>query len=124
MKYGAALRRLGVVALLLIVSQTVSCRVGAAVVTNFVALDVRTSTEYGQEHIVDAINLDFYSADFQNELNALDKGKAYLVYCGSGGPNAQAMAMMESMGSVEVYNILGGMGAFKEVPGSEAYLVP
>ena len=51
---------------------------------NFVIIDVRTPEEYASGHIEKAINLDYYSETFKDELNKLDKNKTYLIYCRSG----------------------------------------
>ena len=45
---------------------------------NFVIIDVRTPEEYANGYIENAINLDYYSKTFKDELNKLDKNKAYL----------------------------------------------
>ena len=90
----------------------------------FTVLDVRTPGEHGTRHIIGALNIDFYSPTFSDQLNALDKGRTYLVYCASGSRSGQAVQMMESMGFVEVYDLLSGMSAFQAVPGADAYLEP
>ena len=76
--------------------------------TNLVILDVRTLEEFSEEHIEGAKNIDFYSPDFENQLNKLDKEKKYLIYCASGGRGTKAMKKMENLGFMEVYNIEGG----------------
>jgi len=48
---------------------------------DFVILDVRTPAEFADEHIENAINLDYYSETFRDDLNKLDKTKTYLIYC-------------------------------------------
>mgnify|MGYP001079358811 CR=1 FL=1 len=76
---------------------------------NFVIMDVRTPEEYTEGHIVDAINLNYYSKTFKNELNKFDKNKTYLVYCRSGRRSGIALNIMKELGFTEVYNILGGI---------------
>ena len=51
---------------------------------NFVILDVRTPNEYGTGHIAGSINVNYYDADFADQMAALDHHTTYLVYCGSG----------------------------------------
>jgi hypothetical protein len=53
--------------------------------SDFVVLDVRTATEYNTLHILGAINRDYYADDFAAQLKALDKNKAYLIHCRTGG---------------------------------------
>ena len=56
-----------------------------------VILDVRTPEEFAKEHIENAINLDYYSQTFRDELNNLDKDKTYLIYCRSGNRSGKAL---------------------------------
>ena len=48
---------------------------------DFVVLDVRTPGEFAEGHLENAINLDYYSDTFKEDLKKLDKSKTYLVYC-------------------------------------------
>ena len=75
----------------------------------FVILDVRTAEEFASGYIENAINIDYYSDTFRDELDNLDKNKAYLVYCRSGGRSGSTLDIMAELGFKEVYNILGGM---------------
>jgi len=90
----------------------------------FTVLDIRTAGEYATLHIIGAVNIDFYSSTFADQLDALDKGRTYLVYCASGNRSGQAVQTMETLGFVEVYDLLGGMSAFQSVPGADTYLEP
>ncbi len=76
---------------------------------HFTILDVRTPVEFSTGHIQGAINLDFNSASFRDELSKLDKEKTYLVYCKTGNRSGQAMKIMESLGFTEVYNLSAGI---------------
>jgi rhodanese-related sulfurtransferase len=76
---------------------------------DFVILDVRTSEEFTDGHIEDAINLDYYSETFRDELNKLDKDKRYLIYCRSGNRSGKALNIMEELNFREVYNMSGGI---------------
>lgn len=91
---------------------------------DFVIVDVRTPSEYGTRHIIGTLNIDYYAATFASQLDALDKNKAYLIYCASGNRSGNAHDTMLGLGFHEVYNMLGGMGAFQGVPGADAYLEP
>lgn len=42
---------------------------------NFVILDVRTPEEFAEGHIENAVTLDYYSENFRDDLNKLDKNK-------------------------------------------------
>ena len=76
---------------------------------DFVILDVRTEDEFTQGHIENAVNIDFYSETFQDELDSLDKDKIYLVYCQSANRSGNAVKIMAELGFREVYNMLGGI---------------
>jgi rhodanese-related sulfurtransferase len=80
---------------------------------DFIIIDVRTLEEFSGGHIENAINLDYYSETFRDELNKLDKDKPYLIYCRSGGRSANALNIMEELNFREVYNILGGINQLK-----------
>ena len=76
---------------------------------NFVILDVRTPEEFLGEHIENAVNLDYYSDTFRNDLNKLDKNKTYLIYCRSGSRSENALNIMKELDFREVYNMSGGI---------------
>jgi len=80
---------------------------------NFIILDVRTPQEYNPEHISGAINVDYNSYSFRTNLNQLDKGKTYLIYCRSGRRSGLALDVMRELSFSEVHNIAGGILAWK-----------
>ncbi len=67
-----------------------------------VIIDVRTPEEYAAGHIEGAINIDFYSETFAQDVAALDPGAAYVVYCRSGNRSGQAKAIMDAAGFTNV----------------------
>ena len=80
---------------------------------DFVIIDVRTPQEFAEEHIENALNIDYYSETFRDELNKLDKNKTYLVYCRSGSRSRNALNIMKEPNFREAYNILGGINQWK-----------
>jgi rhodanese-related sulfurtransferase len=76
---------------------------------NFVILDVRTPEEFRGGHINSAVNRNYNSPTFKNDLNGLDKTKAYLIYCRTSGRSRAAFTMMKDLGFQEVYHMLGGI---------------
>jgi rhodanese-related sulfurtransferase len=80
---------------------------------NFVILDVRTPKEFAEGHIKEAINLDYYSETFKEELNKLDKNKTYLIHCRSGNRSGKTLSIMKGLNFREVYDMLGGMNEWK-----------
>lgn len=74
----------------------------------FVLWDVRTPLEFQSSHLEGAENVD-YQSNFKAEIQTMDKGKKYLLYCKSGIRSANAMQVMLHFGFSEVYNMLGGI---------------
>lgn len=75
----------------------------------FVIIDVRTPEEFAKGHIENAVNIDFYSAIFRDDLDKLDKDKTYLIYCRSGRRSGLAVPMMQELDFMEIYDMLGGI---------------
>lgn len=82
---------------------------------NTVILDVRTPSEFSSNHIKGAINIDFYSADFEAKIKALDKNKDYKVYCRSGNRSGQTVNIMKKLAFKEVENVGGINQAAKKL---------
>ena len=79
----------------------------------FVILDVRTPGEFANGRIENAVNLDYYSQTFKNDLNKLDKDKTYLIYCRTGSRSGKALDIMKELKFGKVYNMLGGITQWK-----------
>lgn len=80
---------------------------------NFIILDVRTPEEFLDEYIENAVNLDYYSDNFRNDLDKLDKNKTYLIYCRSGRRSGNALNVMKELDFREAYNMLSGIIKWK-----------
>ena len=80
---------------------------------DFIIIDVRTPEEYSGSYIEGAINIDFYTNDIIEQLNALDKNKSYLIYCRSGRRSSGARDIMTELGFKEVYNMSGGISEWE-----------
>ena len=76
---------------------------------DFMIIDIRTPEEFEEGYIENAVNLDFYSDTFKEDLDKLDKNKTYLIYCRSGNRSGQAMPIMKELGFQEVYNLSIGI---------------
>ena len=77
-------------------------------------LDVRTLGEIKSGKIKGAKHIDYYSSDFISQVSELDKKKPVYLYCASGGRSGGAMLKMKSLGFTELYNLNGGIGAWKK----------
>jgi thioredoxin 1 len=78
-----------------------------------IILDVRTKEEVSKGYIKDATFIDYYSNDFKNKLNLIDKKKTIYVYCKSGGRSSKASEIISQMGFANVYNLEGGFMRWK-----------
>lgn len=72
-------------------------------------VDVRTSEEYAEGHIANAMNIDVTADDFESKIESLDKEKPVMVYCKAGGRSAKAAAILKEKGFKNVYDLDGGM---------------
>jgi len=80
---------------------------------NAVVLDVRPMADFGQGHIIGAINIP--SNGFANQLKQLEKYKSrpIIVSCRSGAQSAQACATLRKAGFEKVHNLRGGVLAWQ-----------
>lgn len=76
-------------------------------------LDVRSSGEYKEGFIGEAVNVAV--GDLANNLNKLpaDKATPILVYCLSGGRSSRAAGVLVKNGYTAVNNLRGGVTAWK-----------
>ena len=79
---------------------------------HFLIIDVRTPAEYNDGHIENAINIDYRSDSFRDEVGQLDRNKSILIYCWSGGRSGSALEMMKELGFKKVYNMLEGINGW------------
>lgn len=78
-----------------------------------IIIDVRTEEEWNFGVIDGAIEIDIYKGgEFLAKINKFDKSKNYFIYCKAGGRSAQACAVMNSLGFVNTYNLVGGILAW------------
>jgi len=72
-------------------------------------IDVRTSGEFSQSHLKNAVNISINGDNFVTQISKYDKSKPIFVYCLSGSRSAYAQNLMQSQGFKEVYNLSGGL---------------
>jgi rhodanese-related sulfurtransferase len=78
-----------------------------------IILDVRTPSEAKNGKIKGAKVIDWMSSSFKSETEKLSKDKTLLVYCRSGNRSGSACNVLGSMGFKNVYNLKGGVMAWK-----------
>ncbi|MFN0213854.1 MAG: rhodanese-like domain-containing protein [Saprospiraceae bacterium] len=76
-------------------------------------VDVRTPGELQSGYIAGALNLNFHDADFSKKISQLDKNRPVMVYCAVGGRSGNAASQLSKMGFAMVYDLKGGMNAWK-----------
>ena len=76
-------------------------------------VDVRTPEEWETGILDGAMKINFRDADFLSRLKELDSNRPVMVYCRSGGRSSEAMKMLNELGFKEVYNLVGGMQAWR-----------
>lgn len=76
---------------------------------DLVVLDVRTPEEFAEGHLASAVNVDFYAADFADQLAGLDPDVPYVLYCRSGNRSGQTLDMMRDLGFSDVSELSGGV---------------
>ena len=72
-------------------------------------IDVRTPAEFAEGHIENAKNIDFYSANFDLQIDVLDKSKPVILYCKSGGRSAKCVSKLNLKGFKVIYDLQGGI---------------
>jgi len=76
---------------------------------DLVILDIRTPDEFNAGHIQGAINIDYYETSFRDNLDELDKGVTYAVYCRSGNRSDDTRGIMEELGFSNISELGGGI---------------
>jgi thioredoxin 1 len=76
-------------------------------------IDVRTPEEFSGGHLENATNIDWNGNSFKEQVAKLDKSKPVMIYCLSGGRSSAAAAEMRKNGFKEVYEMNGGMMAWR-----------
>jgi rhodanese-related sulfurtransferase len=72
-------------------------------------IDVRTPGEFNEGHIPGASNIDVYSPDFSDKIQALDKDAPVYLYCRSGSRSGSVVAAMKQLGYERVYHLAHGI---------------
>ncbi len=65
-----------------------------------IVIDVRTPEEFATGHLEGARNIDVRSAQFDEQIRALDPTATYVVYCRSGNRSRAAIERMTELGVV------------------------
>jgi len=80
---------------------------------DFIILDIRTPEEFSSGHIEGAVNIDFRSDKFADELNKLDQNKTYFVYCRTGNRSYDAVSLMARFGFTSIIRLSDDITGWK-----------
>jgi len=69
---------------------------------DLIVIDVRTPSEFAEQHLDGALNIDLQADDFVDRISELDRNGNYAVYCRSGNRSGQAVAAMRTLGFTNV----------------------
>jgi len=77
-------------------------------------LDVRTAGEFNGGHLQGALLADWKDKnEFSRRISFIDKNKPVYIYCLGGGRSEAAATKMRAMGYQAVYELKGGINAWK-----------
>ena len=77
--------------------------------TDYILVDVRTAEEYESGHIQDAVNFDFYSESFQNDILSLDNSESIVLYCRTQNRSTKTANYLKENGYKEITVLEGGI---------------
>ena len=77
--------------------------------SDYILVDVRTAEEYESGHIQDAVNFDFYSESFQNDILSLDKSSSIILYCRTQNRSTKTADYLKENGYKEITVLEGGI---------------
>ena len=74
---------------------------------NYIILDVRTTEEFAEKHIPNAINIPNETIGSEELAELPDKNQLILVYCRSGNRSKQASEKLVTLGYTNIYEFGG-----------------
>ena len=77
--------------------------------SDYTLIDVRTQDEFDLGHIDSAINLDFYSETFQNDILSLPKNETIVLYCRTSNRSSKTANILKENGFKEISVLEGGI---------------
>lgn len=77
-----------------------------------VIIDVRGAPLYAAGHIPGAINMP--EREFEQAVSSLDKGVAYLLYCGGNSQSIRVGTVMSQNGFIRLYRLVDGYVAWRK----------
>ena len=75
----------------------------------FELIDVRTAKEFQFGHISGAINIDFLSSDFIDEIKDIDSNLNLIIYCRTDNRSSKSAKILADYNYKNLYVIKGGI---------------
>lgn len=79
---------------------------------DFILLDVRTPEEYAEGHLKGSVHINFFDADFKDQVNKLDKNKTVYIYCRSGNRSGKGASVLKELCFTTIKDLQGGIMAW------------
>ena len=79
-----------------------------------VVLDVRTPAEFRTGHLPNAVNVDYTTPDFEQQVAKLRKATPYLLHCAVGGRSTKALPVLQKFAFRDVRHLDGGIRAWQD----------
>ncbi len=79
---------------------------------DYVVLDIRTAKEFDEGHIENAVNIDFYSKNFE-QLVLNYKKNGIMLYSRSSGQSQQAITKLIALGFKNIIELENGLVGWK-----------
>jgi thioredoxin len=74
-----------------------------------IIIDVRTPEEFNKGHLRNALNVNWFDGNFEENVSIFNKNLPIYVYCLSGGRSSKANKIIKSIGFDKVHELNGGI---------------
>ena len=89
-----------------------------------ILMDCRTPDEFAFSRLRGAINFNYLSKNFVEQMERLDPSATYLIYCRSERRSIRTCILLSNGGFKNVYNLDGGLKKWVEVFGEQSLYRP
>tara|TARA_B000000441_G_C21715911_1_gene335696 strand:- start:79 stop:468 length:390 start_codon:yes stop_codon:yes gene_type:complete len=77
--------------------------------SDHILVDVRTSEEYDSGYIQNALNYDYYSESFVNEILSLEKNSSIILYCRTNNRSTKTANFLQENGYEKIFVLRDGI---------------
>ena len=100
-------------------ARDISVQDAAALLQNppqgLVILDVRTPAEFREGHLPGAVNMDYFGAPFETQIQSLPKTAPVLLYCRTGNRSGSAYDIMTKAGIGNILHMNEGITKWQQL---------